>query len=304
MHRATAHRAQVRPGWSRSRRRSGRCRGRAARWRDAAMSSGVASYSKWSPTTCGSPALDWATSSRPVGTRGDQLGGDLAPSRRARDHSWRRRRRRRPRPGRSRRRRDARPSSSAGWCRSSAWPRSAGRGRPRAQPRPPPRPRPGRSSSRSAPGRCRRRAGRRAARRRSPGPPSASIVPSGAISSPVGPRSPATRAPCSSATSRASRAPASLSSCTRSPRPCMSSRGRVPPKVLVVRMRAPASAYARWASRMTSGRSTFHSSPEPPSSRPLSCSSVPMPPSTSDRAPGGEVGQDGAADRSGVTRRA
>ena len=31
------------------------------------MSSGVASYSKWSPTTCGSPALDWATSSSPSG---------------------------------------------------------------------------------------------------------------------------------------------------------------------------------------------------------------------------------------------
>ena len=109
---------------------------------------------------------------------------------------------------------------------------------------------------------------------------SASMVPSGAISSPVGPRSPATRAPCSFATSRAIRAPASLSSCTRSPRPCMSSRGRVPPKVLVVRMRAPAAAYCRWASRISSARSTFQSSPEPPSSSPMSWRSVPMPPST------------------------
>ena len=39
------------------------CRARAC----SAMSAGVASYSKWSPTTWGSPALDWATSSRPSG---------------------------------------------------------------------------------------------------------------------------------------------------------------------------------------------------------------------------------------------
>ena len=37
-------------------------------------------------------------------------------------------------------------------------------------------------------------------------------------------------------------AAASLSSWTRSPRPCMSSRGLVPPNVLVVRICAPASA--------------------------------------------------------------
>ena len=40
------------------------------------MSAGVASYSKWSPTTCGSPALDWATSSRPSGRASASCAGD------------------------------------------------------------------------------------------------------------------------------------------------------------------------------------------------------------------------------------
>ena len=41
----------------------------------------------------------------------------------------------------------------------------------------------------------------------------------------------------------------------------MSSRGRVPPKVLVVSSRAPASAYAACAARTASGFSRFQSSP-------------------------------------------
>ena len=92
---------------------------------------------------------------------------------------------------------------------------------------------------------------------------SGSMAPKGANSSPVGPRSPATRTPCRRATSVAIAAPARFSSWTRSARPCISSRGRVPPNVLVVRIRAPAAAYASWMPAMTSGRSTFQSSPGP-----------------------------------------
>jgi hypothetical protein len=90
----------------------------------------------------------------------------------------------------------------------------------------------------------------------------------------------AQKGPRSSATDRAICAALRFTSPTRSPSPCISSRGRVPPNVLVVSNRAPASAYAACALRTASRFSRFQSSPGAPSSRPLSCNSVPVPPSS------------------------
>ncbi|OIQ69294.1 hypothetical protein GALL_491090 [mine drainage metagenome] len=110
--------------------------------------------------------------------------------------------------------------------------------------------------------------------------PSKGSVPMGSINSPVGPTSPMTKTPsCRSATVRAIRAPAAFSSSTRSARPCSSRRGLVPPKVLVVKNLAPATAYFSKMPSMISGRSTFQSSGAPPSASPRSWSTVPIAPS-------------------------
>src|SRR6516164_9007071 len=96
---------------------------------------------------------------------------------------------------------------------------------------------------------------------------------------PDGPMDPATY-PSAGQMDRASRAPRTLRSRVRSSRAYGASLRRVPPKVLVSMMLAPASTYARWISRTASGCVSFHSSGQPPSTRPASNNMVPIAPSS------------------------
>ena len=73
-------------------------------------------------------------------------------------------------------------------------------------------------------------------------------------------RRPATGRPAASATPRASRAAAALSSATRSWAWCSFSRCRVPPKLLVRMMSEPAATKPRCTAATRSGWRTFHSS--------------------------------------------
>ena len=136
--------------------------------------------------------------------------------------------------------------------------------RPAGRPPPRPWPRPDRSGSRPGSGRPRRP--------RSPGSAPLNIStnsrkvrsPNGSTKWPVGPMDAATKAR-SPATCRAMRVMARFSSYGSASSPSL---GLEPPKVLVVRMSAPASRYSWWTPRMTSGSLSPHSSGDSPGGQP------------------------------------
>src|SRR5690554_896473 len=108
-------------------------------------------------------------------------------------------------------------------------------------------------------------------------------VPSGSISSPLGPIEPATttRRPAASAALRTISAPARFSSATRSSSLCSFSRNGLPPNVFVRTICEPALIYASWTARTRSGCSTFQRSGDSPCSSPAFMSIVPIAPSAS-----------------------
>src|SRR5271165_5808723 len=111
--------------------------------------------------------------------------------------------------------------------------------------------------------------------------------PSGAKMSPVGPTEPATTILrlALSATARAFSAASRLSSPTLSSSPCRASRRRLPPKLLVRTMSAPASTKDWCNARIRSGWSAFHSSGVSPAARPMANRLVPVAPSASTGRP-------------------
>src|SRR6185437_3578448 len=107
--------------------------------------------------------------------------------------------------------------------------------------------------------------------------------PSGSRISPVGPMLPptSTRRPARSASVRASPAAASFSSATRPSALCSFKRCRVPPKLFVRTMSAPASMKPRCSSRIRCGCSVFQSSGASPLVNPRSNRLLPIAPSAS-----------------------
>jgi hypothetical protein len=112
------------------------------------------------------------------------------------------------------------------------------------------------------------------------------IGPIGSNRSPVGPTEPATitRRPAASATARALRAARRLRSKVRSSSRCSASLRRMPPKLLVRMMSAPASTNIWCRLRMRSGWRSFHSSGASPLLSPMSNRLVPVAPSASSQS--------------------